>query len=560
MSTYFIYARKSTESEDRQALSIGAQTKELTDYARKENLTIAKIFTESKSAKRSGRPVFNAMLKELKHSDVNGILCWKLDRLTRNLADAAIISEALETGIIKEIRTPAQVYRNNSTDKFMSGLDWLVARKYIDDLAENVKRGLRTKVQQGWFPGQAPLGYLNDRNHPQGRRKVVKDPQKFPLVRTVWDMLLSGQYSVPEIMKIADRKLGLKTRKSRYAAGLPLSRSGIYKMFTNPFYCGQFYYKGQLYDGKHEPMVSPEEFDRAQELLGRKGRPRPKKHHFTFTGVIRCGQCGAMVTAEEKFKYIRSTALRKRYVYYHCTHRKDPACRQRSLEETKLKRQVDEFLAKMTIPKDYLDWIFKYLDQVTQAEKTKSAKATESVRAELGKVERRLDNLLALKISPENESGRILSDEEFVQQKNRLMQEKHRLQATLTSETNADGEVIRLTKETFNFATYGRLWFSKGDTERQRTILAGIGSNHTLVDGKLLITAKKPLVTIQSAISNMNSDSGPLEPVKAGLHEQKIRGDLKPSLSWCALVNDVRTEIRKMVAGKVQIVNENNVQ
>jgi len=229
MSTYFIYARKSTESEDRQALSIDAQVKELTDHARKEKLTIVKTFAESKSAKRSGRPVFNAMLKELKRYKGNGILCWKLDRLTRNLADAALVSEALEDGTIQDIRTPAQTFRNTSMDRFMSGLDFLVARKYIDDLSENVKRGLRAKVQQGWMPGRAPLGYLNDDNHEKGEKKIVKDPDRFPLMRKMWDMMLTGNYSVSQILKIANEQWGFKTRTTKRLGGKPLSRSSLLK-------------------------------------------------------------------------------------------------------------------------------------------------------------------------------------------------------------------------------------------------------------------------------------------------------------------------------------------
>ena len=194
MPAYFIYARKSSESEDRQVLSIDAQIDELKRFAESQCLTVAEVFTESRSAKHSGRPVFTAMLEALRNPDVTGIIAWKLDRLSRNLADAALISEAMDNGLLHEIRTPSQTFRNTSTDRFMSGMEWLVGRKYSDDLSENVKRGMRTKVSQGWYPGMAPLGYLNDRNHPQGQRKIIRDPVRFPLVRQLWDMMLTGSF------------------------------------------------------------------------------------------------------------------------------------------------------------------------------------------------------------------------------------------------------------------------------------------------------------------------------------------------------------------------------
>jgi len=547
MTSYVIYVRKSTESEDRQVLSIEAQIKELTDYAAKNNLNVAQTYIEAKSAKKPGRPVFNAMVKDLRRKNATGILCWKLDRLTRNLLDAALISELLESSVINEIHTPSQIYRNNSNDKFMTGLDWIMAKKYIDDLSENVRRGFRAKIAQGWFPNRPPLGYLNDPTGVKGEKAIVKDPERFVVVRKMWDMMLSGQHSVEEILKAANEKWGLRTRKCRRSGDKPLSRAGLYRIFIDPFYCGQFEFKGELFRGKHEPMVTPEEFDRVQVLLGRKDRPRRQIHSFAFTGMIRCGQCGAMITAEEKFKLIKKTGLKKRYVYYHCTHRKDRSCRQGSIEEKELKSQVDGFLQKITLPEEYLNWIFKYVDQVKETENSKTEAATKSASKEIQRIDVRLKNLLTLRISPENTAGGLLSDEEFLKEKNRLVQEKSRLESSLNAKADTAQNLSELTRSTFHFSAYARIWFAKSDPERQRAILAAVGSNHTIMDGKLLIQAKRYLQVIGKYHTPLQLQIARFEPRELSQLKAKpaALGD-----RFCILrgvVTDVRTEIRKML-------------
>jgi site-specific DNA recombinase len=249
MSTYVVYARKSTESEDRQVLSIEAQIKEVNAYAAKNDISMARTYIEAKSAKRPGRPVFNEMVKGLRRKKVTGILCWKLDRLSRNMLDAALISELLESGAISEIRTPSQIYRNTSNDKFMTGLDWIMAKKYVDDLSENVKRGIRTRIANGWFSGRVAMGYLNYRNPDTGYSNIVVDEKRFPLLRKMWDLMLSGNYSVDKILHIATFEWGFRTRRTRRFVDKPLSRSGLYRIFTDPFYCGQFVFKGEVHQG-----------------------------------------------------------------------------------------------------------------------------------------------------------------------------------------------------------------------------------------------------------------------------------------------------------------------
>ena len=546
MTSFFIYARKSTESDDRQALSIDAQIYELQSLARREQLTIERTFTESQSAKNSNRPVFRKMIGELKNSRVSGVLCWKLDRLTRNLLDAAKISDLLENGIIEEIRTPMQTYRNNSIDRLMSGIDFLFARKFIDDLSENVKRGLKMKVQHGWMPGRAPIGYLSDQAD-KGYRTIIPDPERFPLIRKMWDMMLSGNHSVPQILRIANEEWGFRTRKTRRLGAVPLSRSTLYNIFADPFYYGRFFYQGELHQGKHKPIVTFEEFERVQYLLGSKDKPKPKKHSFTFTGMFRCGQCKSLITAERKFKLIRSTNMRKSYVYYHCTHGKDRRCRQGSITDIDLLDQVGRYLSRISIPQEYLDWIFRYYDSVLSKEQSKVESEKLSIKKELLAIDKKLQNLMNLKIAPENGDSQLLSDGEFLQQKTKLTQERLKLEHSLDHYNRSGREdVLDLTKKTFELAAYANIWFGKGDNRRKRTIIKSIFSNREIADKKVLLTAKKPFELISKIRFRANKEYGTIEPPKRDLdNTQSVACDD----GLCALLrglDDIRTEIRKM--------------
>lgn len=199
MSQYIIYCRKSSESEERQILSIDSQVKEIKEFAKRLNIEISEVLTESQSAKYPGRPIFNSMMKRVYQGEVKGIFCWKLDRLSRNPIDGGQIIWAVDQGKLSEIITPYGTFKNIGNDKFMMQIEFGTAKKYVDDLSDNVRRGLRAKLERGWLPGLPPLGYLNEPKE----RSIVKDPERFPLVRKMWDLLLQG-IKPSQILKTAN--------------------------------------------------------------------------------------------------------------------------------------------------------------------------------------------------------------------------------------------------------------------------------------------------------------------------------------------------------------------
>jgi site-specific DNA recombinase len=563
MSRYFIYCRKSSESEDRQVLSIESQVNELKRLAEKLKLPIVDVLCESKSAKEPGRPVFDDMLLNIKRGKADGIICWKLDRLARNPVDGGQIMWLLQQGVIRHIRAYDQEYYPGDNVIVMS-VELGMANQYILDLSKNVKRGLRAKVEKGWMPSLAPLGYLNDRSKGKGRVEIVKDPDRFNLIRNMWDLMLTGHYRPLAIREIANKKWGLRTVHCN-----PLSRSIIYRIFTNPFYYGYFEYpkgSGNWYKGSHEPIVTIGEYDKVQFILGRKGRSRPQKHNFAFKGLIRCGECGAMVTAEQKNQIICSACRYKfssnnrhncpkcgipiekmtnpkllRYVYYHCTKKKNPKCTQGSIDTQQLEKQIDEYLSRIHISEGFKNWTLEHLREVTSEEITARESIIASRRKTYDNCLRKLDNLLQLKISPLNTDGSMLSDQEYAKRKANLVEEKIRLEELLNDTGHRVDNWLDIAEKTFNFACNARIWFAKGSNEEKGQILQMIGSNLTLKDKKLCIQASKTLALIEKVVRDIPQTRGTFEPKNNGQNKRELEQFYAQNPIVCGLVNDVRT-------------------
>ena len=569
MPGYFIYCRKSSEAEDRQVLSIESQTRELEQIAVKLNLPVAEILTESRSAKEPGRPVFNQMIQRLYRGEAAGIICWKLDRLARNPVDGGSIIWAIKQQGIR-VMTPAQSYTREDDNIILMYIEFGMAQKYVDDLSKNVKRGLKTKIENGWFPGVAPAGYLNDTNKLTGANTLIKDPERFPLIRRMWDLMLTGRYTPPQILKLANNKWGFRTRPTRKMGGKPLCKSAIYQIFTKPFYYGRFEYphgSDQWYEGKHEPIITEAEYDRVQLLLGRNGNPRPKAHFaFPFTGLIRCGECACMVTAEEKHQIICSQcrfkfACRHRnacprcqtlmekmkaplflhYTYYHCTKTKNPECTQKSVSGKELDRQIDSYLARIQISERFRDWAIKHLHELHEKESSSRNDIIQAQQKAYRECLGRIDNMIKLKTSSGNADGSLLSDEEYGRQRLELLKEKAGLEELLRDAGHRVEQWLKLSEQTFNFACAVRERFAKGDPKTKKQILLAIGSNLTLKDKTLRIVAKEPFFILEKSLSSDEHRNGPIESENVRLPQGQKDANTSPRARLLGDLDDVRT-------------------
>lgn len=531
MKSYFIYCRKSSEAEDRQALSIESQVTEMTRLAKLRGLGVKEILTEAYSAKAPGRPVFSAMMERVYRGEAQGIICWKLDRLARNPVDGGTVIWAIKQNDV-EVITPAQCFRQADENTILMYIEFGMAQKYIDDLSRNVRRGLQTKLELGWYPSYAPIGYLNGPNKLTGQNIIVRDPDRFPLVRRMWDLMLSGQHSPPEIHRIANEEWGFRTRPGPKSGGKKIAQSAVYRILTEPFYYGSFDFprgSGRWYRGQHEPMISEDEYNRVQVLLGRRGKRRPVRMSFPFTGLIRCGECGARVTAEEKHQIIcpkcrckfsarnadrcircktaiakMRNPIRLHYTYYHCTKKRDRHCSQRSLRSDALEEQIAAYLARISLPREIFEWAERVLREIEQEEFAEHEQVRKSLERAHADCQQRIENLVRLKTAPGNGDGALLSDEEYEQQRLDLLKEKALLDTRLADPSHQYRSALEGTGDVIRFAGYARECFAEGDNETKRQILSAVGSNLTLLDRKLRIQAVKPFEIIEESFSGQS--------------------------------------------------------
>lgn len=452
---YFLYCRKSTEPDDRQVLSIESQEHELQRLF--GHLKIVEVLHEAKSAKAPGRPIFNQMIQRLERGEAHGIIAWHPDRLARNSVDGGRIIYALDTGKITDLKFGQYTFENSPEGKWMLGIIFGQSKYFVDKLSKDVARGMKTKVEKGWLPSRAPQGYLNDRFSEQGERKILKDPERFDLVRRMWDLMLTGTHSPAQIREIANNKWGLRTRPGKWRGGKPLAMSVVYRIFTNPFYCGLIQWRGQVYRGKHEAMVTEEEFWRVQELLGRAGRPRPKQHRFAYTGLIRCGECDCSITAEEKFKGNKGDGRIHHWIYYHCSHHKpDVKCTQPTIEVKELEKQVDAYLQTIELDEAFVKWALTYLRNLNDREVSDRKTVYESVEKAYREAQGQLDTLVDLRLR-----GQV-TDEEYTKKREALVSAQRRLKERLDDTHHRANTWLETAEAAFLFATRARYWFNFG--------------------------------------------------------------------------------------------------
>ncbi|MCF7820352.1 MAG: recombinase family protein [Candidatus Pacebacteria bacterium] len=342
---YCLYARKSTESEERQVLSIDSQIKEMLDLASKEHMNIVEIKRESHSAKEVGqRLIFNELINDIKENKFNAILTWAPDRISRNAGDLGKVVDLIDQGILKEIRTFSQKFTNNPNEKFLLMILGSQAKLENDNRGVNVKRGLRTRCEMGLWVGPAPLGYLNQ-NRMDKKCQVIVDPLRAPAIKKMFEKVAYEKYSGRKLYHWLKHELNFYTRGNK-----PLTLSGIYRILDNPFYYGVFERpkgSGNWYQGKHKPLITQDLFEKTKAQLKRDNIQRESKE-FAFTKLITCAYCGSGISAEDKYKKLKDGTT-AHYIYYGCSRARDRFCKNKYIREEELIFELLKIIDKVDI-------------------------------------------------------------------------------------------------------------------------------------------------------------------------------------------------------------------
>jgi DNA invertase Pin-like site-specific DNA recombinase len=480
MSAHVIYARKSTESDDRQVLSIDSQVQELKVLALRRGLDVQEVLTEARSAKAPGRPIFGSLMRRVSRGEIGSVLCWKMDRLARNHLDHGTVLQALADGKLPRVITPERDYTADGNDRFLGNFELGIATKFIDDLRANVQRGNRARFQQGWPNYRPPIGYIEDRSGPT--TVVAPDHERYPIVRGMWDMLLARRMNPMAISVWADSR-GLRTRKTARLGGKPLTFQYVYRMFQNPYYMGLIRLKsGESYRGAHQPMVTPDEFEQAQEILGRPTRTHFVRHVFAYAGLLTCGLCGRRLVPEEHIK-----PSGKRFVYYRCRGRSNGnPCPNPSLPEGALERQLEADLRRLTLPPAAVAWIADNMRAKLDATLKERSAQRHGLESSLSDAAHESDALLTLKLR-----GQV-DDETFERRRLGLLDRQAKLRLQLDQPAPTQDDLFNRVKGVLNFSVSLAEAFAEGDAVRRRMIFHAICANPTVKDRKALYTAKEP--------------------------------------------------------------------
>ena len=464
---YFLYARKSTDEPDRQILSIEAQLTELRDYAKKEGLTIVREFIESKTAKEPGREIFNEMVAGLEQGSAQGIIAWHPDRLCRNSIDGGRLIYLVDIGKITALKFPTFWFDPTPQGKFMLSIAFGQSKYYVDNLSENVHRGLRQKLRNGTWPGRAPLGYINDLE----TKTILPDKDRVAFVRKTFELYASGNYPLAEVRRIMNG-VGLIGGRQRGA----LSISNYQYVLQNPIYYGLMRFKGELYEGKHKPLITKALFDKCQEVMARKSKPKNGKlKPYTYRGQFQCAACGCFVTTETQ----------KGHNYLRCTKRKGP-CSEPYVREEEVEKQIRALLKGVSLPPalaaDALDNI--------KAEGMKAAQAGEeaaqNLRDKIDFLTKSMNALLDMILSG------LITQDEYAQKKRSCLEEKKENEMKLAAFEREGSKRFEPLMGFYKTAVLAGESAVAGNPEENLQILKKIGSNFLLGGKKIKVNFNFP--------------------------------------------------------------------
>jgi site-specific DNA recombinase len=495
-----IYARVSSKEQEREGFSIPAQLKLLREYAERKGLPILQEYTDVETAKKSGRTQFSDMVKffkaegrKKKDPGCRILLVEKTDRLYRNFKDYVTLDElALDIHLVKEndILSP----NSRSHQKLLHGIKVVMAKNYIDNLSEEIKKGMQEKAEQGFYPSFAPLGYVNVICN--GKKFIQPDPDMAPLVQKLFQWYATGRFSLLELTKKIHEE-GLISRRN----GLVISRGTIAKVLNNTVYYGEFQWNGKSYRGTYEPLISRELFTKVQEVLDFKGKTRTgvRKHQWAFQGLVFCGNCGCAMSGDMK---------KGKYVYYRCTGYKGN-CPKRYVKEEELTRQFGQALEAVQLDPEIHSLLIRALRESHADETRFNQEEISKLEKERQTLETRLESIYLDKLD------RIITTDFFQEKSREWKNTLEGIKAKLEKHRHVHGNYMEEGARLLDLSQQAAEIYRKLEMAEKKRILNLVLANSIWLNAQLIPKYRQPFELL-AVMKAQSPEKSALRDGKAG--------------------------------------------
>ena len=478
---YIAYCRKSTDEKNKQILSIDQQVAELREFATREHLEIIDFVTEAKTAKTPGREKFAEVMKRIEKGEAQGIVSWHPDRLARNSIDGGKIIYLLDTGKLLDLKFPSFWFESTPQGKFMLSIAFGQSKYYVDNLSENVKRGMRHKVRLEIWPMKAPLGYINDSN----TKTIQIDSERSKIIKKAFQLFSEERKSFTAIALYLHR-FGITK-----SDGKPLKVNQITRMLKDRFYIGILKYDGEYYQASHKTFVSKELFDEVQKQVRKIEKPRGNGHNFAFRGLARCGECNAAITCEEKIKKYKN-GKSQTFIYYRCTKKLKP-CTQKYLQEPEMEIQIRDILEKVALPQEWTNDWYSWLDRDEKKELSLSEENITKLKSGMEILDRKMNFLL------DSFLDQVIDSEIYKTKKNELFEEKLKITEEIERIKQTGSNWLGHMREFVDRALQCRKIARAKNTKEDLAIFAKtVGSDFFLTDRQLVPTYNLGFASLQA--------------------------------------------------------------
>ena len=534
---FVVYTRKSTEGAERQVASIPDQKNYANKVIKDNKYKVVARFEESASASKvNNRPEFNKMIKMIEDGEANAIICWHTNRLSRNPQENGLIQQMLLDGKIKIIHTHDAIHKQGDSI-IPLGVEASLNAEYSKKLSEDVTRGILSKNKRGEFNSVAPQGYLNDRDRLTKRPIIVKDPERFPLIKKMFELYLTGAYAVPELLDILNNEWGYRTVKRLKSGGTPLRLASLHNILENPFYMGKIRDMEDpsiLRDGAWEPMITEEQYYRIQRMKHKyaivhniKPKVKVNTENFQLKGLMVCGCCGCSIVAEAHDRKLRNGKI-NRHVYYKCTH-KSPTRKctvKGGISEEEAFKQIYEMLDKYTIHPVLYEWSMQILERLHKQEIEERYDIADMQHSTLEEFEKARNKLLDMSLRG------MIQDEVFEAKDKELRDKIHKVKQVNKDAQERDQnwyEIVGKTLTTLRGAK--EQMQSAMSVGERRAILQSIGPSAKLVEREVgtepngrVLTAKFIEVEPYPWLDFLEKSSKKLAPELAKVLNSELQG------------------------------------